>query len=156
MSHGHPWTAVELARIHKFQLQVGSARLGLATFWIETCEFCASSIAVHHSMGARGTLMYLNLTYTQRIIQTVKSRLSAVSEKVHRLDPPPARARAGPAHTTQTAQTQSETESHSHRERRETLEEEYNVYHFGHFICHDKSKLCNHFNTSLGSPDIVS
>ena len=26
--------------------------------------------------------------YTQRAIQTVKSRLSAVSEKVHRLDPP--------------------------------------------------------------------
>ena len=26
--------------------------------------------------------------YTQRIIQTVKSRKSTVSEKVHRLDPP--------------------------------------------------------------------
>ena len=29
-----------------------------------------------------------SVRYTQRIIQTVKSRMSTVSEKVHRLDPP--------------------------------------------------------------------
>ena len=43
---------MELARIHS-QLQVSSDR---ASHFLdaETCEFCASSIAVH-GMGARGT-----------------------------------------------------------------------------------------------------
>ena len=37
---------MELARIHRFQLQVSSARVS-HFLDAETCEFCASSIVVH-------------------------------------------------------------------------------------------------------------
>ena len=46
MYHGRPWTAMELAKIRQFQLQVNADRLSqfLDT---ETGEFSLSSIAVH-------------------------------------------------------------------------------------------------------------
>ena len=67
MSHGRSWTAMELARIHKFQLPVASSARVSHFFDAATCEFCA--ILTISKLSA------ILLRDTQRIIQTVKSRL---------------------------------------------------------------------------------
>ncbi len=62
MSHGRPWTAMELAKIHtSFSIQKLAHPSGInLQLAAKTCEFLEVPSL---SMGVHGTLVYINLIF---------------------------------------------------------------------------------------------
>ena len=61
MSHGRPWTAMNLRKLGSFSIQKVHHPSGTTVqLAAETCEF---SQVPSLSMGVHGTLRYLNLTF---------------------------------------------------------------------------------------------
>ena len=58
MSHGRPWTAMELAKIRQFQLQVNAATRVSHFLDAETCEF---SQVPSLSIGTLISLLLINI-----------------------------------------------------------------------------------------------